>query len=156
METELSEDALLDAMERQGLRRTRPRQALVALVALVARWSRAGVDFTAESLWRAVRAEAPDVGRATVFRAIEALTGLGLLDRVSFADGAERYHAVAPSGRHHHHLTCDRCHRVVNIDICLPDTARRAVASREGFALSGHRVELFGRCAQCQRGGDAR
>ncbi|HEX9036899.1 MAG TPA: transcriptional repressor [Ktedonobacterales bacterium] len=148
METEFSEDAMLDAMERQGLRRTRPRQALVARVA---RWACEGVDFTADSLWRAVRADDPDVGRATVFRTIEALTALGLLDRVSFADGAERYHAVPPGGRHHHHLTCDICHRVVNIDVCIPDKALRAVASRAGFALSGHRVELFGRCERCQR-----
>lgn len=148
METALSEDAMLDAMERQGLRRTRPRQALVALVA---QWGRAGVDFTAESLWRAVREDAPDVGRATVFRTIEALTSLGLLDRVSFADGAERYHAVPPGAHHHHHLTCDICHRVVNIEVCLPEKALSEVARRAGFALSGHRVELFGRCARCQK-----
>jgi Fur family ferric uptake transcriptional regulator len=149
METHPDEDAMLEAMEREGLRRTKPRQALVARVAA---WGREGVEFTADSLWRAVREDAPDVGRATVFRTIETLTSLGLLDRISFADGAERYHAMAP-GAHHHHLTCDTCHRVVNVEVCVPEEALRAAASRAGFALSGHRVELFGRCKQCQQQG---
>ncbi len=146
METGFNEGAMLQAMEREGLRRTRPRQALVAQVAA---WGREGVDFTADGLWRAVRRQAPDVGRATVFRTIETLTSLGLLDRISFADGAERYHASVP-GAHHHHLTCDICHRVVNIEVCVPDDKLRDVARRAGFTLSGHQVELFGRCARCQ------
>ena len=147
METGLDENVMLEAMEREGLRRTKPRQALVAQVAA---WGREGVDFTAEGLWRAVQLQAPDVGRATVFRTIETLTNLGLLDRISFADGAERYHAAAP-GAHHHHLTCDACHRVVNIEVCVPDDKLHDVASRAGFALSGHRVDLFGLCQLCQR-----
>lgn len=147
MKTGMNEDAMLDAMERDGLRRTRPRQALVAQVAA---WGREGVDFTADGLWRAVQTDMPDVGRATVFRTIEALTHLGLLDRISFADGAERYHAVAP-GVHHHHLTCDGCHRVVNVEVCVPDDALLTVAGQAGFTLTGHRVELFGRCGRCQQ-----
>jgi Fur family ferric uptake transcriptional regulator len=146
VETGIDESVMLEAMEREGLRRTRPRQALVAQVAA---WGREGVDFTADSLWRAVRRREPDVGRATVFRTIEALTNLGLLDRISFADGVERYHAMTP-GAHHHHLTCDMCHRVVNIEVCVPDDKLRDVASRAGFTLSGHRVELFGLCQRCQ------
>jgi Fur family ferric uptake transcriptional regulator len=147
METAWDADAMLAAMEREGLRRTKPRQALVAQVAA---WGNAGVDFTADGLWRAVQPDMPDVGRATVFRTIEALTHLGLLDRISFADGAERYHAVAP-GVHHHHLTCDVCHRVVNVEVCVPTDALRQAARQAGFTLTGHRVELFGRCQRCQR-----
>jgi Fur family ferric uptake transcriptional regulator len=138
---------MLAAMEHEGLRRTRPRQALVAQVAA---WGRTGVDFTAEELWRAVREDAPEVGRATVFRTIETLANLGLLDRISFADGAERYHAVTP-GAHHHHLTCSACHRVVNIALCVPEEALRSAASNAGFTLSGHRVELFGLCERCRQ-----
>lgn len=147
METGMDEEAMLEAMEREGLRRTKPRQALVAQVAA---WGREGVDFTADGLWRAAQRQAPDMGRATVFRTIEALTNLGLLDRISFADGAERYHAAAP-GIHHHHLTCDICHQVVNVEVCIPDVALRKVASQAGFSLSGHRLELFGVCQRCQR-----
>lgn len=150
MESQPAEDVMLAAMEREGLRRTKPRQALVAQVAA---WGRDGVDFTAEELWRAVREDAPEVGRATVFRTMETLTNLGLLDRISFADGAERYHTMAP-GAHHHHLTCSACHRVVNVALCIPEEALRAAASDAGFTLSGHRVELFGLCEHCQAEGE--
>src|SRR5256885_6040822 len=46
------------------------------------------------------------------------LVDMGLLDRIEFADGTHRYRVCG--GTHHHHLTCTHCHRVVEIDICLP------------------------------------
>jgi Fur family ferric uptake transcriptional regulator len=137
------------AMEAAGLRVTRPRQALVEQIA---GWARDGKDFTSETLWHSVQEQAPWVGRATVFRTIEVLAELGFLDRISFVDGTERYHAVAP-GTHHHHLTCERCRQVVPIDVCISPDLLEQVAQQTGFTVSGHRMELFGRCPKCQEEG---
>lgn len=134
------------AMEQAGLRKTQPRQMIAEQVA---DWGNAEVHFTAEDLWQAAHAKAPCVSRATAFRTVEVLTSLGFLDRISFADGTEQYHAVAP-GTHHHHLTCEVCHRVVAIDLCLAPGQLEQIAQATGFALSAHRMELFGRCPQCQ------
>jgi Fur family ferric uptake transcriptional regulator len=143
---EITGQAMLAAMDAIGLRMTRPRQVIVKQIAA---WAREDADFTSESLWHSVQRQAPWIGRATVFRTVEVLAQLGFLDRISFADGTEHYHAVAP-GTHHHHLTCEQCHRVVDVDACIPPELLDQVARRTGFALSGHRLELFGRCRQCQ------
>ncbi len=143
---EISVEAMLDAMNQAGLRLTKPRRALAAQVA---DWAHADQDFTADGLWHAVREHAPDVGRATVFRTVEVLAELGFLDRISFADGSERYHAIAP-GTHHHHLTCEQCHRVVDVSACVAPDVLRQIALQAGFDLSGHRVEIFGRCPTCR------
>jgi len=143
----LSAGAIIAALNRAGLRQTRPRRAIAEQVAEAAR---AGVDFTVEDLWHAVQKREPGVGRATAFRTVEVLVELGLLDRVAFANGQEHYHAVHP-GSHHHHLTCERCHRVVELDTCVAPQLLEMVARASGFVLSGHRFEIFGCCPQCQK-----
>jgi Fe2+ or Zn2+ uptake regulation protein len=143
----LTAGAIRTAFDDAGLRHTRPRQALAEQVA---RYAAAHDHFTGEDLWRAAQQEDPGVGRATAFRLVEVLVGMGLLDRVAFSDGTERYHAVAP-GEHHHHLTCECCHKIVEVDTCLSARQLNDIARRAGFALSGHRIELFGRCPDCQR-----
>ena len=115
--TGVSASDMVAALEQAGLRPTRPRNALIEQIA---EWSTVGKDFTSEELWHATQDRAPWIGRATAFRTVELLTALGFLDRVTFADGGERYHLVHP-GTHHHHLTCAECHRVVSIDACLPE-----------------------------------
>jgi Fur family ferric uptake transcriptional regulator len=137
---------MLAAMEHAGMRMTRPRQTIVEQVAA---WAREGADFTADALWHAAYALVPHISRATAFRTVDVLADLGFLDRVSFADGSEHYHVVEP-GTHHHHLTCERCHCVVEINLCVAPDQLAHVASATGFALSSHRVELFGRCPACQ------
>ena len=142
----VSAQEMITALEQAGLRSTRPRNAIIEQIA---EWAAEGKDFSSEELWHATQQRAPWIGRATAFRTVELLNALGFLDRVTFADGSERYHSVHP-GTHHHHLTCAECHRVVAIDACLPNQLLEKVERQSGFAISGHRVELFGRCPSCQ------
>lgn len=143
----LDATTIIAALEVAGLRLTCPRKALADQVG---RLAAADADFTIEDLWHGVRQTDAGVGRATTFRLVEVLVELGMLDRIAFADGSTRYHAVMP-GEHHHHLTCERCHKVVEVDMCMPAQQLSDVAHQAGFALSGHRIELFGCCADCQR-----
>jgi Fur family transcriptional regulator, ferric uptake regulator len=137
---------ILAAFERMGLRNTRPRRVIAEKLAQLAS---GGDDFATEDLWRALQREDPRLGRATVFRAVETLLEQGLLDRVEFADGSRRYR-VCGGSIHHHHLTCTQCHRVVEVEVCLPPETLSAVASAADFALEGHSIELFGRCVSCR------
>jgi Fur family ferric uptake transcriptional regulator len=137
---------MVAALEQAGLRSTRPRSAIIDQIA---EWATEGKDFSSEELWHATQARAPWIGRATVFRTVELLTALSFLDRITFADGSERYHPVQP-GTHHHHLTCAECHRVVAIDACLPTQMLEKVERQSGFTISGHRLEIFGSCPSCR------
>jgi Fe2+ or Zn2+ uptake regulation protein len=107
-----------------------------------------GEDFSTDELWQDLLESDAQLGRATVFRAVEVLVEQGVLDRVSFADGRHRFRACG--GAHHHHLTCTQCHRVVEIDMCLAPESLSAVERSTAFALEGRRLELFGRCADCR------
>jgi Fur family transcriptional regulator, ferric uptake regulator len=146
MSDQVTLEQVLGAFEAAGMRTTRPRRAMAEQ--LVA-WGAAEKEFSSEDLWHAVQERAPWVGRATAYRTVQVLQDLGFLDRVTFADGTERYHVVA-AGQHHHHLTCEQCHRVVPVDACIAPSTFEAMARQSGFAISGHRLEIFGRCPDCQ------
>jgi Fe2+ or Zn2+ uptake regulation protein len=128
-----------------GLRNTRPRRLIADQIAAFA-GSRA--DFTAQELWHELETLDPQIGRATVYRAVDVLVSQGLLDRVTFADGTHRYRVCGDT--HHHHVTCTQCQRVVEVRDCLPPELLTAIAAQTHFALEGHSLELFGRCAACQ------
>lgn len=152
MSKDVTLDQMLAAFEAAGMRTTRPRRAMAEQ--LVA-WGASEKEFSSEDLWHAVQEKAPWVGRATAYRTVQLLQDLGFLDRVTFADGTERYHVVAAGHAHHHHLTCEVCHRIVPVEACIAPAAFEAMAQQSGFAISGHRLEIFGRCPACQSGAHA-
>ncbi|HEY9785281.1 MAG TPA: transcriptional repressor [Candidatus Obscuribacterales bacterium] len=89
-------------------------------------------------------------GLTTVYRSLESLVGLGLVQSVDLGDGERRFELVKP-GEHHHHLVCDKCRSSVHLDQCLVAELEEAIKSKYGFEVRGHILEIFGLCAHCQR-----
>ena len=138
-------DQIRAAFHETSQRATRPRRLIEERLIELAD---SGADFTIDDLWQMLRQSEPRLGRATVYRAVEMLFGMGLLDRIEFADGTHHYR-VCGSG-HHHHLTCTRCHLVVEVDICLPVDQFASIGRQTDFAIEGHSITLFGRCPACR------
>ena len=133
------------AFEEKGHRKTQPRNRIAARLAELAA---SGQDFSVEDLWRDLQKFDPRLGRATVFRAVEMLVNMGLLNRIEFSDGSHTYRACGDN--HHHHLTCKKCHRVVDVDVCIPDAQLVEIGERTDFEIEGHSLVLFGVCADCR------
>ncbi len=141
---------ILETFEAMGLRNTRPRRLLAERLAAIAA---SATNFSTDELWHELKRVDPRLGRATVYRTVEALITQGVLDRVEFADGTHRYRVCG--GSHHHHVTCTACHRVVEVETCLPNDAFDSIATQTHFTLEGHALELFGRCEECRAGAGA-
>ena len=77
----------------------------------------------------------PDVGRATVYRALDQLERLGLIQRVDVGGDAAGYERVDPGGHHHHHIVCEQCGRVIAFEDDQLETAIRR--AREASRLHG-------------------
>src|SRR5207344_3298252 len=99
---------IMTALERAGYRLTEPRRALAALIA-----DQDG-HFTAADLVGASRAQRLGVGRATVFRTLEALAEVGAVERLDLPSGEHAYVGCEPA--HHHHVVCSGCGRTDEID----------------------------------------
>jgi Fur family ferric uptake transcriptional regulator len=127
----------------RGFKRTRPRQVVLAEVA-----SRR-TPFTAAAIVDAVQRQVPGIGRATVFRTLDLLAGLGVLHPIDdSAHGGQAYLVCEPA--HHHHLICSACKTVADFVESELEARIAAVARSQAFQLEGHRLELYGRCAACR------
>jgi Fur family transcriptional regulator, ferric uptake regulator len=133
---------IVTALDRAGYRMTEPRRALAALIA------EQDGHFTAAELVTAAQAAEPAVGRATVFRTLELLEGIGAVERLDLPNGEHAYVGCEPA--HHHHVVCSRCGRTSEIDDAGLRSVVRDVARETGFRVDDHRLELFGVCPECQ------
>lgn len=102
---------------------------------------------SAESLAALLRADGRDVGRATVYRALERLRDLNLVQRLELGPRGTRYEPARAD--HHHHLVCDRCGDVIPFEDAALERAIDRVASEVSFEVAGHDVTLHGACGRC-------
>ena len=102
---------------------------------------------TAQELYERLRRHDPRIGRATVFRTLEALVAAGVARRLE-QDG-HVYGYVACRPEHHHHLACDRCGRVEEIDEGYIAPVAERVSLDLGFTIDDARMDFYGRCSRC-------
>jgi Fur family transcriptional regulator, ferric uptake regulator len=131
-----TDDALRDA----GLRAT--RQRLTVLAAL--RDRRRAV--TAQDLHAELRAAGEPVGLTTVYRTLTALADAAFLD-VFVREGEQAFRLCGD--QHHHHLVCEVCNNVEELEADQVEDWVQGVAARRGFQVTGHRADVFGVCADC-------
>ncbi|MEA2606055.1 MAG: Fur family transcriptional regulator, ferric uptake regulator [Chloroflexota bacterium] len=134
---------ILRALDTAGYRITAPRRALADLALDL------DGHFTAADLAVAGRERGLRIGRATLFRALELMIELGVVERLDLPSGEHAYVVCAAS--HHHHVVCSVCGRTAEVDDQgLADAVRR-IEQQSGFRIDTHRLEMFGRCRRCQR-----
>jgi Fur family transcriptional regulator, ferric uptake regulator len=134
---------IIGRLTREGHRLTTPRQAIIKLVAP------RNDHFSAQEVWDEVRSQYHGIGRATVFRTLDLLTELGVLNRIHTGDGCHRY--TVCETRHHHHLMCVECGKVASLEAGGIEQQIRRMAGDAGFELLTHHLELIGRCADCRQ-----
>jgi Fur family ferric uptake transcriptional regulator len=133
---------IVDALDRAGYRLTSPRRAVADLI------SEHGGHFTAAELEGVARRRRIGLSRATLFRALDLLTDLGVVERLDLPSGQHAYVPCATA--HHHHVICSRCGRAADVEDCGVAEAVAEIARRSGYRIDSHRLELFGLCRHCQ------
>ena len=106
-----------------------------------------GEHRSAEELAAQVHAQAPDVHLSTIYRNLEELERLGVIDSTRLGTGPATYHLASAA---HGHLVCEQCGTMTEVpDEIFKDLVRVAAAGY-GFAINPHRFAVTGRCANCQ------
>jgi Fur family ferric uptake transcriptional regulator len=106
---------------------------------------------TAIDLDDELRRRQPRVGRASVYRALEQLELLGLVQRIEVSRGTAGYERIEPDGHHHHHAICRDCGRMVPFEDAKLEQAIGKVSESISFDVTEHDVVLRGRCEKCTR-----
>lgn len=138
----LTELSLVEAFTARGYKLTRPRRAVLKVIA------DSGATLSPAEIYTRAKKVYARTGLVTVYRTLEALAECGAVRKVHQADGCHSY-ALASEG-HAHHLICDKCHAVVEFDNCDLAGLLKTVQRRTGFKIEGHWLELFGLCPNCK------
>jgi Fur family ferric uptake transcriptional regulator len=89
------------------------------------------------------------VGRASVYRTLEQLEKLHLVNRVQIGGDSVGFERLDPNA-HHHHLVCEQCGQISPFASEALEEAIEAVSRESDFAVDAHDVVLRGRCPRCK------
>jgi len=135
------QERILEQVRAGGGRMTAAKQAVVdALLAA------GGSHVTADDLVAGVARSQPDVHRSTVYRTLETLERLGVVEHVHLGHAGGTYHLT---DERHQHLVCDDCGGVEHVPEAVTAGLARSLKKRYGFTLSSHHFALTGRCRHC-------
>ena len=138
----LDESSLKRIIREMGLKVT--DQRLLILKSL----SRGRAHVTAQEVFEVVHKEDKNIGFATVYRFLKNLTEKGYVTEVRMGGLPARYELTPRS--HHDHLTCLKCGQIVEFEHKGIEDLQIHVARENGFQLTGHVLELYGICPNCQ------
>jgi Fur family transcriptional regulator, ferric uptake regulator len=133
----------LTTLEREGHRAGAARRTVVELL------GRQHCCLSAKEITERLRVEGREVGLASVYRALELLDGLKLVQRLDAGEGVVRYEPLLEGGEHHHHIVCEGCGGVAAYEDADLERAIADLARRLSWDVEGHDVVLRGRCPAC-------
>jgi len=128
----------------EGLKATKQREEILAIFL-----NSSGHKNLAQ-IYAQVAKTNPKIGYVTVYRTLKLLARLGLATQRKFVDGETRYEP-ASEGTHHDHLICLDCGKIIEFEDQALEALQNRIARRHRFRISHHRMELYGRCEECNR-----
>jgi Fur family ferric uptake transcriptional regulator len=134
---------VLASLAGEGFRAGGARTAVVELLA------EQDCCLSAQEIFDRLRGDGRKVGIASVYRTLDQLAQMQLVQRVDVGGGVSRFEAAHPGGDHHHHLVCDDCGRVVAFEDDRLEKELERVGKSLGARVAGHDLVLHGACADC-------
>ena len=137
--------AIPQRMVSRGRRLTRQRVIVAEALAAARR------ALSAQELYLRINATHPTLGRATVYRALEAQVQDGMASRFERDGHVSAY--IACDTTHHHHLVCTRCQRVEDLDETVVAPLLASVGRRHDFQVDHAALDFYGLCGSCRKRG---
>lgn len=127
----------------RGLKNTRQREMVAEVF-----FSTSG-HISAEELYQKVQKVDPGIGLTTVYRTLKLLTEAGLAKERRFG-GEPQGVFEKQDDKHHDHLICTRCGKIIEFNEPALEAIQDEVAKRFGFVVEDHKMELYGLCKSCR------
>ncbi len=127
----------------EGLKETAPRNRILNA------FLNSEDHVSAEDIYLLVNRGKRKVGFTTVYRTMKLISDCGLAREVMFDDGIARFEHTL-GRKHHHHLICTRCRKVIEFTSKTMEDAEQALLKKNEFELQYHKYEIFGLCKACR------
>lgn len=137
-----TKEVFRDYLTKQGLKSTRQREIILN------EFLRCTTHPSTEELYLKIRKKHPNIGYATVYRTLKLFSECGIAEERHFGDGQTRYESTTCE-EHHDHLICKECGAILEFEDPRIEELQEEVARQHGFTIVSHRLEIYGRCAQC-------
>jgi Fe2+ or Zn2+ uptake regulation protein len=129
-----------------GMRQTPQREAILKVL------QDADRPLTVEEIWGSM--EKRRSGIPTVYRNLERFVQEGWAESILGQDQVMRF-VLCRSAHHHHHLSCESCGKMVEVDACGIEASLAGMEKLSGYRITRHQLHLFGICPACRSGIDA-
>ena len=137
-----SED-IASKLNKQGYRSTPQRAMILSAI------ENSDHHISAEEIYDEVAAKYPQVNISTVYRTMELLKRLGLVYEIDLGEGRIRYHSEGKG--HHHHLICQKCGAIIDIDESTLSRLKDVLLNRYNFSAQLRHMAIFGLCENCRQ-----
>ena len=136
---------LINKLKESGYKLTKQRQMVWEIIL-----KNRGQHLNTEEIFNKVQKKYPDIGVATVYRTLQLLEKIGLVQHISLGGGRRRYQISNPHEKHdHHHLICQICGEIIDGKEDILDFLEENIFLKEGFRVTNHSVNFFGICKRC-------
>lgn len=137
---------LKELLREKGLKLTTQRRNILEVMQ-----KHQGEHLTAEEIYELVKEECPEIGLATVYRTVQLLLEMKIIEKLNLDDGFIRYEIGKNSNEHHHHhLICNQCGKVFEVEDDLLDPLEEQISKQFNFKVTDHKVKFYGVCETCQ------
>ena len=147
----VSQEEFKKLLKEKGLKVTNQRLLILEVLA-----AHRDQHMTAEDIYDLVKEDYPDIGLATIYRTLQLMLEMQLVDRINLDDGCVRYEIGdqfdGELNHHHHHLICKTCGKVLPFRDDLLDELERHIEDKTGFHVEDHELKFYGQCKECLRG----
>lgn len=104
---------------------------------------------TINDLYVRIKKKNPEIGLATVYRAMKVICDAGLARETDFGDGIKRYEHEY-GHEHHDHLVCVKCGKIIEVMNPEIEKLQSELAKKHNFTALSHRMQIFGTCKACK------
>ncbi len=137
------ESCLSEILKRENLKSTRHRITILEIL------KDKQLPLSAEDLYFMLKENGVSISLSTVYRVLETLNEKGIVVRTSIPDENKAVYEFY-NNEHKHHLLCVKCRKILPVDGCPLDEYEKQLESRFGFAVAGHKLEVYGYCKSCK------
>lgn len=144
----MKQELFKQMLKEKGLKVTAQRMLMLEIMA-----GHPGEHLTAEEIFDLARQSYPEIGLAMIYRALQVMVELHIIDKLNFDDGFARYELGQEMGserHHHHHAICMECKTVFSLEEDLLGGLEQNLMERLGFQVTDHEVKLYGYCQACR------
>ena len=134
---------IISKLSEQGYRLTPQRMMVLSAI------EKSDNHISAEEIYARVIAKYPHVNISTVYRTLELLKRLGLVTETDLGGGRVRYHPAEKG--HHHHLVCQKCGKIIDLDESVLSSLKSMLFREYKFSADLRHLAIFGRCANCNK-----